>query len=469
MSTCYRLALADGPPVCLPEGKEAPFGWPALRVDERGVRLRWAEPLCGVSALRFTVAIDLREALMVELVLADSGYRIGHCEVGYGYPLQTFEIALAPGLEAAITQQGVRLRVCHAGKAFWIFGPHPGTVPEALSPLLFQSGAGLSSRWEASFESLCSAASLQIFGWLEGCVLEGLCELALRRPDWKERADAAVQLHLDHFLSGDRLIYVSPRSERVEDRWHNNEHGLMLPALLRFRPEHPAIKQFCDTWIDYLHRQIEQLERNLSCEACYTLAYPIALMGRQRGDERLIELALKLLLLHQHHLKSTGTLHLQYNYRDGTTIYPNWLRGEAWYLLGHARVLALARESHAPERRLAEKELTREIARILPLQNERGLWSCFAHQPETGDETSGSAGVAAALLLAAELGCAGESAITAAKMTLNGLTSYLSPDGLLSGVSQSNKIEAGEALQRYGFRCRSQMGQGLAVQLAAMV
>lgn len=459
-----------------PAGKESPFGWPALKVDREGLLLRWPDRLSGVTAFRFSIAIDLREAVVVELALGKSGYRVGLCDVQFGYPFQTFEISLPNGLEKAIHEEGLRFRLVQPEGAVWILlHDESGTgVPDALAPHLFSSsGVDKRSRdlWEASFDSLCSTASFQVFGWLEGCVLEGLGELARRVPAWKERAEAAIEAHLDHFFIGEQMIYVGPRSERVVDLWNNNEHGLMMPTLIRYRPRHPAVGRFSKHWVGYLRSQVERLGRNISCEGCYTLSYPVALLSCLHNDEgELLELALDLLLLHQRCLKEGDDIYLYYAYESKERIYPNWLRGVAWYLLGHVRVLAIVRERHyvSPKIAKVEQELREGILRMLPLQNASGLWSNFARESETGDETSGSAGVAGAMLLAAELGYADEAAVVAARRAQKALEAYLSPDGLLSGVSQSNKSEGGEPLQRYGFRGRSQMGQGLAVQLTAL-
>ncbi len=472
----YPASRLEHPPLALPAGKAIPFDWPVAPIppDPEGLCLHWNKPsIATLTSLRFTLAIDLRVARAVEVTLAQSGYRLGICDVQYGYPLQTFEVPLAPNAGAAVLGEGVRLRLLDGSEPLWIMAGGEGAPEgsERLWPHLFDSGAapaGEQQRWEAAFESLASLGSLQVFGWLEGCVLEGLEALAERVPAWRQRAHDAIRQHLDLFFPGDQMIYFSPRSERVVNRWNNNEHGLMMPTLLRHRPGHPAVALFKEVWIEYLSKEVHSLSRNLSCEGCYTLAYPIALLSSLEANPAWSELALDLLWLHQTHLRDGDTLHLQYLNESGTTIYPNWLRGIAWYLLGHARVLALTGCDTSPKARRVAEELRRAARWIVTLQREDGLWSCFAHQPETGVETSGSAGIAAALLLAHELGCSDASAVESAQRCFKGLLPYLSGDGLLSGVSQSNKGEIGEPLQRYGFRGYSQMGQGLAVQLAAI-
>ena len=58
-------------------------------------------------------------------------------------------------------------------------------------------------------------------------------------------------------------------------------------------------------------------------------------------------------------------------------------------------------------------------------------------------------------------------AYDAVKKTLDTLWTCLTPDGLLTGVAQSNR--GGEKLQRGSYRVLSQMGMGLMAQLDAAV
>ncbi len=470
-------ASGEGASRCpLPEGKATPFGWPAWRIDSHGIVLRWRGTLQPVEELRFTVALDLREAPVVEVLLGECRYRVGLCEVIYGYPLQTFPVNLPEGLEHAILKEGLLLRTMSPDTEVWILAPAEcgKDVPEMLAPHLF-GPSGTKRDWENAYASLCSPASLQIFGWLEGCVLEGLNELALRREDWRERAEAAIQLHLDHFFSEKHFSYVTPRSEPTVDNWRNNEHGLMLPSLIRYRPEHPAVSAYESLLYGHYRKQLVTLEQNVSCEGCYTVAYPFAMLARLKQNPDFLDLALDLLLLHQRALKVGETLFLQYRHEERKHVYPFWIRGVAWYLLGHARVLQIVAEwpqgsaLNSAKVEAVRSELQGMIQKVASLQRNDFLWNCFAEDAASGAETSGAAGVAAAFLLAGDLGCAPDSMVESAKQTLRALESYLTSDGLLGGVVQSNKIEAGEPLQRYGARCRSQMGQGLAVQLSALL
>jgi rhamnogalacturonyl hydrolase YesR len=98
-------------------------------------------------------------------------------------------------------------------------------------------------------------------------------------------------------------------------------------------------------------------------------------------------------------------------------------------------------------------------------QDYSGLWHCFWDRQESGLETSGSAGVAAAFAIGARIGLLDASFLTRARLTWNALHSYMSPDGLLTGVAQTN--QGGEELQMSGYRTIFPMGMGLVAQLGA--
>jgi len=98
-------------------------------------------------------------------------------------------------------------------------------------------------------------------------------------------------------------------------------------------------------------------------------------------------------------------------------------------------------------------------------QREDGLWGNFIHDSASIADTSGSAGLAAALARARASGWLDERAKQAAQRTLVGLKNHLTPDGLVAGAAQSNK--GGESLQKGTYRTIYQMGMGLKMQLMA--
>jgi len=452
----------------LPDGKRVAFGWKVAPVPntERGLVLTWRQAgTVNADRFRLTVGLDERVQKKVEARLAQSGRVLGVMDIKYGCYCQIFELPLAAGDADAMVREGLRLRVLEGQTPLWIFAGTEvrGAGHEYLLPhLLATDDHGI---WNPAFARLASLASVQPFGWIEGCVLEGLTALERGVPAWSGRAALALDQHLELFFAGDRMTMEDPRSVPSDNTWFSVEGTLMIPSLVRRRPGH-AIVAHAREWMMKQPLPKRDSSNGSHSEGCYTLAYPLAEIARARGDEAALDAALEHLLMRKHQLVRGDTL-FQRNF-GGTRGHAgeNWSRGIAWYMLGHARVLQLAGVGTNDRTKEAAAELERVARWVVPSQRADGLWTCYAHRAETGPETSGTAGIAAALLLAHELGLAPASVKDVARRAIQGLERYLSPDGFLHGVTQSNK--GGEELQRSGYRVFMQMGLGLAVQLAAL-
>ncbi len=80
-------------------------------------------------------------------------------------------------------------------------------------------------------------------------------------------------------------------------------------------------------------------------------------------------------------------------------------------------------------------------------------------------DTSGSAGIAAAIAIGVNEKILPAAYQENARKCWKGLLHYITPDGYLKGVAQDNR--GGEALQKSDYRVIAQMAMGLMVQLAA--
>ena len=97
-----------------------------------------------------------------------------------------------------------------------------------------------------------------------------------------------------------------------------------------------------------------------------------------------------------------------------------------------------------------------------------GSWYCFADDPKTGPEATGTTGIAAAFALAAESGFADSSYAARAQKAFDWFVSpeNIEPDGLAKNATQSNRI--GDAFQRSGYRVIMQISSGFAAQIMAV-
>lgn len=456
----------------IPSHQRIPFGWGVAPVglDEDGLLLNWdVLPVAEESRLRFSVSMDQRETKSIEVSLAQSREVLGYMEVAFAYSGQPFEFVLKPDWLEKIAEEGLRLRTVKGSYPLWVFTKDLPAIEgnHYLKPhILSLSEKKPHGTWEDACRYLCSLGSMQPFGWLEGCVLEGLTQIDQHSPAWKESARKTIETHLDLFFPHDQMIYENPHGKPINDRFVSIEGTLMVPALYRYRPEHIGVDWALQYWKDQMHENgIIGGPGYQKCEACYTVAYPLALLSKGRNEDQGIEEALKQLVLQHQCLVKDGVINQAYF--QGEYTFPNWARGIGWYLLGIGRTLQITGIDYNDNAKAMAEALSVACEWMLKYQREDGLWNCYVDVPESGVETSGSAGIGAGLLVARNIGCLSEDALPAIVRCRDALESWLSPDGMLFGVSQSNKKEAGDTMQKNGYRCYSQMGLGLAVQLVA--
>jgi rhamnogalacturonyl hydrolase YesR len=294
---------------------------------------------------------------------------------------------------------------------------------------------------------------------MAGCVLDGLYDL------WKstgqDRYHAALQAHLDHFFNDEqRLIYESPRSEPLDGMITGIESTLPNAVIAKLDPQHPVLEDVVAFWLNTRDSENSvQDGQTTSAEGSYTVGYPMMVIGQARGDQELMQLAVQQIRIRKKRLIHKGDCWLRYHGDDSRT-YRNWARGVAWYGLGLVRTLIQGRGMTGLDD--LKQEVERLAGWVKGYQQQDGLWRCFLHENVRPD-TSGSAGIAAALALAIKHDLLSDSYLPMCQRTRDGLIPYLTPDGLLSGVAQSNR--GGETLQRSDYRVISPMGMGLMAQL----
>ena len=243
----------------------------------------------------------------------------------------------------------------------------------------------------------------------------------------------------------------------------------LTPRSAHARPDHPILRE---TEKYLLSKRDPEgciiSGTTTTAEGNYTVAYPLAVLAKVWKRRDLEDLAILQLRLRKERLVDEhGDLWLRHRPTpDGEQrTFPGWLCGVAWYLLGLVRTLDELQ--HRDDLDDLHAEVRRACEWAMKYQRDDGLWGVFVAAPELTPDTAGSAGIAAALAWAAKRGWAEPSCMEAAKKTLDGLKKHLTPDGFLTGMSQSNKREAGIALQRSDYRVNCQTAMGLMAQLIA--
>lgn len=463
----------------LPAGKSISRGWSAVYLGEGQdqMELKWTtnvehlQQIAGQSSrLRITVALDYRDAQQVEVFLLQSNELIGAIDIRYAYVFQPFELHLTAEQTAAVRNEGVRLELRGGKQPLWVFD----TLGEEMERVRFTPHLVMGepdSRAEQALHTMLSLHSLQPFGWMEGCVLDGLH--SLRSLLGADRVDPILDLHFRQFFSdqGD-LLYEDLHGHKADGTFTTIEATLPLAVITKYRPGHPVIQRAIAFF------EARGLKSGgaimdgdmVSAEGSYTVAYPLAVMARHLERQDMAEQAIAQVLLRRDCLARDQHVYLRYMQRSQEHTFRSWARAFSWYCLGLVKTCIELKDS--PFAILAgmtelEAEITRVAQVVADWRQPNGLWSCFLDDAETGVDTSGSAGISAALALAASVGLLPASYREIAKINLSELSSYLTQDGILAGVAQHNA--GGMELQRGGYRVLSQMGLGLWAQLYAYV
>jgi rhamnogalacturonyl hydrolase YesR len=452
----------------LPEGKRLAFGWPVAEATvDRPAVLRFDAPPAGDGSqveLRLTNAWDTRQPLFVTVSLAGSGEVVGEINASYAPVFVPQGCLIDRRLLKRVLQQGLALKVREGELPFRFHIASPQTPPALAAQLLLHDGRGTVAD---ALDRVASLGSIQMFGWEEGCVVDALEQLHAATGD--DRYARALDDHWRLFLDGDRIRWEFTQNTIHDGQVVAIESTLMYASLARRRPDHPLLAEVEAFWRSREDSAGCVLDTMTSTEGCYTVAYPMAVFAaaaerlgdRDRAD-RLRAGAVRQLDVRIERLSTPEGVFLR-RYADGRTTHFNWSRGLAWYLLGLVRTLALLPPADRPPRPVAE--LDRVARWALSKRDVGGLLHCFAGEPETGLETSGIAGVCAAIATGCDEGLLDPSLREQLMPTWAALQQWLTPDGLLKGIAPSNR--AGEPYQRTGVRVMSPFGLGLWAQFAA--
>ncbi len=469
---CAPAARCVAPIVSLDADKRVPFHWKAMpiasSVDASTTKLFW-EDIQDILhsndvSFRITIAVVDWEEKLIEVFLPVTGTVLGQMDIRYGDVLQLFELRFPGYYIDAVRQEGLALRMVKGEKPLWFFSESAANLSTRV--FLPHLTASLPPQHTPAVEfirRMASLSSLQPFSWMEGCIVDGLWELQQLEPELK--AEDVIRQHFEmYFTPEGQLIYEDPWSRPADGRLYGIESTLPIAVLAKLDRAHPCVAMAQQFWLSLLNERggIQDGEE-LSAEGCYTVAYPMACVANLHADTNLRTLALQQLWLRKEQLWVGDDMYLRsYRGPDTHRTYKNWGRGLAWYLMGWVRTLKKM-GGEASDLAQWRGEIERAADIVMSRQRPDGLWTCFIDEPSTGVDTSGSAGIAAALAIGAANGLLPPRAAEAASRTLQALEGYLSADGLLFGASQINK--AGEALQRSGYRVYSQIAMGLMLQL----
>ena len=444
----------------IPKGNRIAFGWKATGMFSGDtVLLTFNKKLDGqYNWLRLTVAREIWDKKRVHASIPGTNIDLGTFDIKYSSVLVPYEIEIPTRYLRKIQEYGINL-VLESRYPFWFFNKTiPGSI--GLTPHIL-SATKATGDVNDLLTCFLSENSVQAFGWREGTVLDGLWQLYSKTGN--EKALQTINQHLKLFFDDENnLIFENSRSRPNDNRVDGIESTIPFATLARLHPDHPVLKKVVEGW--------QQLKKDngaiiddstITAEGCYTISYPMAVMGKAWKNDPLLREAQEQ-LKYRRVLVDSGNFYLRY-YGKGRYTYRNWARGAAWILLGYVRTI----EEIGTENIDAEivDEFKKAVAIALSMQRSDGLWNCFMDEENSHPDASGTAGIAAAIMSGINLGILPEDYKKDIEKCYGSLQNYITPDGFLKGVAQDNR--AGEALQRSDYRVIAQMGMGMLAQLYA--
>jgi len=132
-----------------------------------------------------------------------------------------------------------------------------------------------------------------------------------------------------------------------------------------------------------------------------------------------------------------------------------WARGNSWAALTMARALNLVPVTH-PSFMIIDGSLRDQLSALVRLQDESGLWHTITNDPTSPLETSGSSGIATALLTRGRL----YNKYT--QKSIDGILSRITADGTVTGVSAGTAVmDDADGYKRVPDKRIQGWGQGL--------
>lgn len=420
------------------------FRWQGVKAQSLGNKPHFR--LCLVSEQRTFQYLE---------VLTSKNKLLGTMDLSISASFQIIEFQIPMAHLNAVLKNGLKIICRGKGKPVTIFSPSK-EIPPAFYPHLL-SVEKKSLPQNAFLNQLASRGSLTNFGWQEGCVLDGLAALS-----HKFKSNNPYQKALDDHLN---LIFEQGKVPKMDG---SIEATLCIAQLAFKNPNHPEINKALDFWLKKEDEEGGIIDgTQTAAEGSYTVAWPLAVLARQLNRPDLAEKAILQLRLRRDRLvDKEGAIWLRH-YKNAIPerTYKLWSRGVAWYFLGLAKSLDIL--PNPPADLIAE--LQRVAQYLIPYQGQDGLWLVFADDPKSAPETSGTAGIAAAMAIGVRRGWLGYNEKVSVHKSLDALYRKLTPDGFLPAVAHSNMKEGGEAFQRKTKGTILQFGMGMMGQLVAEV
>lgn len=230
---------------------------------------------------------------------------------------------------------------------------------------------------------------------------------------------------------------------------------LTMACVYSHRPD-PRYRDTVREWADWVMEQMPRTrERGLqhitsdsvNTQQLWDDTLMMTVLFLQRAgialeNEAYIDEAVYQFLLHTKYLadKKTGLWFHGWTF-EGNHNFANalWGRGNSWVTISFPEFLEKL-EGHNAARQFLVQALERQVQALVACQDSSGMWHTLLNDDTAYPEASATAGIAAGILKGVRLGCLDSSCRLAAEKAVEALRGYISPDGLVSGVSLGTPV-----------------------------
>ncbi|AXC48873.1 glycoside hydrolase family 105 protein [Paracoccus suum] len=293
--------------------------------------------------------------------------------------------------------------------------------------------------------------SFDSWEWPQGVGLYGLAQL------WLARGCDPV---LGKILTGwyDRALARGLPSMNV-----NTTAPMLALTLLWREGRQPRYGAVLDDWADRLLRDAPRtplggFQHDVSDrlnpgemwdDTLFMVALFLAAYGEAAGRPELVAEAERQFLVHAQFLtdRETGLWFHGWSFEGRHSFgRARWARGNAWITVCLVDLPQLCTLSSGVACYLADL-LTDQVAALLPLQADSGMWRTLLDDPTSYEETSATAGIAYGLLKGARLGLGGPEWRAAGNRAIGAVLAAIDDQGVVGGVSYGTRM--GHDLQHY--------------------
>ena len=293
-------------------------------------------------------------------------------------------------------------------------------------------------------------SGITIWDWPQGVGLYGLHKMQEVEPDEKYRQFLKAW-YRDRIAEGLPLKNV-------------NTTAPML-TLVDFLDEDPAWEKLATVWADWLVHELPKTEeggfqhvtsgsgdgqslilneQQMWVDTLFMAVLFLNRMGQKYGREDWIEEGIHQVLMHIKYLcdTHTGLFYHGWSFKERNNfggIF--WCRGDGWFTLGILDYLEMFGGRISPALQTFILDTFRAQVRALAgLQAPSGLWHTVLTDPDSYEETSGSAAFTAGILQGIRTGVLDPCYLPVAERAVEGILANIAPDGTVLNVSAGTPI-----------------------------